>query len=217
MSSRFRPVLLIGGAFFAATGYGLSILNQDTLQKAALRFGNAVLNSDTATLWTFVPNDERSFYGLDQKSFDTYWKSVIKPNLKDFHKFDIYASSSNGLDVITRRDKAKDTTPCFTLKVSGQRGTYFVPYMIACSSVCVAGLNLESTKAPVHARFGQYVNWFDTNKSSLDAVGIFMIRRGPNFPGETIKHMKSHFQDIVAEDEARILIPAILGTSRDNP
>ncbi len=212
-----RQFLLVSGALFAASGYGLSILNQDTLPKAAKRFGAAVLASDTATLWTFVSNDERAFYGLDEKKFDTYWMTIIKPNLGDFHTFDLYASSSNGLDVRAKRDRAKDTSPCFTLKVSGQKGKYYVPYLIACSSICVAGLDLETTKAPIHTRFDRYVQWIDSNKSRLKVSGISMIRRGPKFQGESISHMKAQFQKNAANDEARILIPAILGTEGNKP
>ena len=216
-SASFRPYLLVAGAFLAASGYGVSILNQDTLPKAAKRFGTAVQKSDTATLWTFVTDDERTFYGLDEKKFESYWMTVIKPNLKDFHTFDLYASSANGLDVRTKRDGAKETTPCFTIKVSGQKGKYYVPYMIACSSICVAGLGLDSTKAPIHTRFDQYVQWIDSNKPLLEASGIFMMHRGPKFPGETIRHMRAHFQENAASDEARILIPAALGIGIDRP
>jgi len=212
-----RPYLLVGSAIVASLGYGMSVVSQDSLPKAAKRFGTAVLASDTSTIWTFLSNDERAFYGLDEKKFDTYWMTVIKPKLKDFHQFDLYASSANGIDVRTKRDGSKPTTPCFTLMVSGQKGKYYAPYLIARSSICAAGLDLETTKTPKHTMFDHYVQWIDSNKSLLEASGIYMMRRGPKFPGETLNHMKAHFQENVAHDEARILIPAILGTESNKP
>ena len=183
--------------------YLASVVSEDTLPNAANRFGKAVLANDTATIWKFVPEDERAYYGLDQQKFETYWTTIVRPHLGGMNTFHLYNSPSLGLRVICESVGASDISPRFTLLVTGQKGKYYAPFIIACSCINAAGLDLKSTKVSKNDRFGHYAEWINSNKSQLEALGISVLRRGPKFGGETLKGLEKHFIEIAALDRAR--------------
>ena len=201
---KYRPFILLATTTIVVAGYFVSIVSEDTLPKAADRFGKAILASNTVTLWGFVPEDERAFYGFDQRKFDAYWSKIIQPHLKDLKSYHVFATSATGLLVICEPAKVDETTPKFALLVTGQMGKYYSPYIVGYSSINCAALDLKVKKVSDYRRFSQYASWVKTNKAQLLEIGIPMIRRGPKFPGETLDKMRVHFEEIAASDKAGI-------------
>ena len=198
-----RPLLFMAITTVVVAAYLVSVVSEDTLPNAASRFGKAVLANDTAAIWKFVPEDERTYYGLDQQKFEAYWTTIVKPHLGGINSFHLYNSPSLGLRVICEPVGARDISPRFTMLVTGQKGKYYAPFIIACSCINAAGLDLKSTKVSKNDRFGHYAEWIKSNKSQLDALGISVLRRGPKFGGETLGALKNHFEEIAASDRVR--------------
>ncbi len=199
-----RSLLFMTATTIVVATFLASVVLEDTLPKAANRFGKAVLANDTAALWKFVPEDERAFYGLDQRKFDTYWTSIVRPHLGNINSFHLYNSPSLGLRVICESAGASDVSPRFTLLVTGQQGKYYAPFIIACSCISAADHDLRSTKTSKSNRFNHYAEWIKSNKSHLDTLGISVLRRGPKFGGETLLTLERHFAEVAASDKARI-------------
>jgi len=189
-----RQIILLGTAVIALGGYALRIATTDTLPSAADKLGKALLTSDTDTIWSFVPEDDRSFYKYDKRKFDAFWSEIVAPKVQQFDSYEIVSSSSNGLEVMLRSSRSELKSTRLSWLVSGQLGKYYVPYMVAFSSINAAGVNPKETRTQRYVRLEQYVKWIDENKLRLQELGLARIRRGGAQPnGQTLEQIRAYF------------------------
>lgn len=206
MTAKFRQIMnrqntLLVTALVAVTGYLVWSGNSDTLPKAANRFGKALVASDTDTIWSFVPQEERAFYGYDKAKFTKFWNSAIKPNLKKSDSFMVETAGTNGLFVSLHTYNESEFTPNFGLLVSGQKGKYYVPYLTAYAGLAAATTDMKPGKVAKSLRFEYYLAWLDKNAGLLKDLGISRFRRGPAMQNQTIEQMKNAFKDAIAHEK----------------
>jgi hypothetical protein len=199
-----RELILLTATTILVAGYFGNTLNQDTIDGASDRLAKAVLTSDTAAIWSFVPDDEREFYGLDQEKFAKYWKTVVQPNLENLDSVKLRAAGTNGIEVVLQSSRDKVAKSGFVLLVSGQMGRYYVPYIVATSGLHSAEISINAGPVTKYQRFDGYAKWAQDNKSQFESLGIHKIRRGPMFPGETMDEMSKHFKKVADDDFERI-------------
>ncbi|MEI7986224.1 MAG: hypothetical protein WCI55_11410 [Armatimonadota bacterium] len=198
-----RQLIVVAITSCVVAIYAISLLQKDSLSKASNRFGNAVISSDVATLWSFVPDDERHFYGLDESKFAAYWKEIVQPKIKGVDSYELAASASNGITVIAKSSHQGRYAKSFGMLVSGQRGHYFVPYIVATSSIHSASSELGPGKIKKSDRFQHYAKWIVENHSKLSALGISNMRRGPMYQNESLDEIKQKFLNTASEELAR--------------
>jgi hypothetical protein len=206
MTAKFRQIMnrqntLLVTALVAVTGYMIWSKSTDTLSKAANRFGNALVASDTDTIWTFVPQEERAFYSYDKEKFTKFWNSAIKPNLKKSDSFLVEAAGTNGLFVSLHTYNEKEFAPNFGLLVSGQKGKYYVPYLTAYASLAAATTDMTPGKVAKYVRFEHYLAWMDKNEALFKELGISRFRRGPAMQNQSIQEMRNSFKDAIAHEK----------------
>lgn len=180
-----------------------SVVRQDTLSKSADRLAKAIVQGDTTTIWTFVPEDERKYYSLNQGKFAAYWEKIVQPHLKGVVTYEFSVAGTNGLEVVLKSSEPLNKQKLFSLLVSGQKGQYYVPYIIATSGLHAAAANIALKNLTTFQRFDHYAEWIKGSKQDLISLGFQRIRRGPLFPGETPDEMEHHFREIADEDFAR--------------
>ena len=204
-----RQLILLAVTTATVAGYLANLKQQDTLPKAADRFAKAVISSDVATLWTFVPEDERAYYNLDEEKFSHYWRTIVQPHLKGFDSYEFEIDEANGFDVIAKTTNNPLTQRTFALLVSGQKGDYYVPYIIGKSCIYAAAADISGQNVTQFQRFDHYAKWASDNRSRLLVLGFNKIRRGPMFPGESPDEMSEHFKHIADEKFARAWFPEL--------
>ncbi len=177
-----------------AVGYFVRIQNEDTLSKAANRLGNAILASDTDTIWSFVPEDERRFYHFDKEKFAKFWRTIVQSKIKDIRTFSINPVGSNGLEVVFETQDSAHSFGRAGWLVSGQLGTYYVPYMVAYSSLNAASFDPHELRVDKYVRFEKYIHWIDQNRTTLENLGLGNMRRGRSCPnGQTLSEIRGDF------------------------
>lgn len=201
-----RPILLFSTATLLLAGYFGSLLKEDNIKSASLRLGEAIAKSDTATIWTFVPDEERAYYGFDQKRFEKFWTTIVQPRIKGLNSFRLESAANNGLVVVMGSDDPKSTSQKFSLLVSGQLGKYFCPYIVGYAVVDVANSGYAILPAHRYQEFEHLASWVRTNKSELETVGISKLRRGAIYPSQTLDQVALQFDKIARDDRQRIKV-----------
>ncbi len=201
--NQWRQLIVVAVTICFVASYAILILQKDSLSKASDRFGKALVSSDVATLWSFVPDDERKFYGLDESKFAQYWKEIVQPKLKDVDTYVLEASASNGITVVAKSSHQGKDAKSFGMLVSGQRGHYFVPYIVATSSIHSASNELGPGKIKKSDRFQHYAKWIEENQSKFRSLGISNMRRGPMYQNESLEEIKQKFMETASEELAR--------------
>ena len=201
--NQWRQLVVIAITCCVVAIYAISLLQKDSLSKASNRFGKALISSDTATLWSFVPDDERKFYDLDEGKFAAYWKEIVEPKIKGVETYELAASASNGITVTAKSSHQGKDAKSFGMLVSGQRGHYFVPYIVATSGIHSAASELGTGKIKKSDQFQHYVKWIEENQSRLNALGIRSMRRGPMYQNESLDEIKQKFLNTASEELAR--------------
>lgn len=197
---KHRQIVLMALAAASLGGYAFKSASTDTLPSAATRFGRAVLASDTDTLWSFVPDDERAFYKFDKQKFGQFWKEMIAPKASQFDSFEIGSTGSNGLEVILKSSREELRLSRSSWLISGQLGNYYVPFIVAYSSLNAAGTDPKETRSARYVRFEKYVSWIDENKTRLKELGIGKMRRGPSRQnGQTLDEIRAYFVKGIAK------------------
>lgn len=205
---KLRPVLLVSSAALLLAGYLGSSLREDTIATASHRFGEAMVKSDTATIWTFVPDEERAYYGFDQRRFERFWTTIIEPRIKGLNSFHIESASNNGLVVVLESRDSKATSQKLSLLVSGQLGKYFCPYMVGYAVVGVANSGYAIRPTHKYEAFEHLAAWIRTNKSEFEAIGMTKIRRGPSYPSQTLDEIALQWDKIARHDRQRVKVAA---------
>lgn len=202
---KYRSQILTGLAAILAVGYFIRVQNEDTLPKAANRLGNAILASDTDTIWSFVPEDERAFYHLDKERFAKFWLTLIEPKIKDVRTFSFNPVGSTGLEVVFETPNSEHSFGRAGWLVSGQLGSYYVPYMISYSSLNAASFDPHELRVDKFVRFEKYIRWIDQNRAALENLGLGSMRRGRSCPnGQTLAQIRRDF--VHAETELKMQV-----------
>ena len=207
MRNRQLGLLFIAAIFtgcFVGHGY-----MQDTLPKAADRLAKAVLAADTATIWSFVPEDERRFYDLSEEKFSRYWMEIVQPHLAKLDSYEFDVAGTNGLEVVAMDSKLAVNPRRFTLLVSGQKGKYYVPYIVATAALHSCTTDSAKENVSTFQLFYLYSRWANDTADRAKALGFHKFRRGPMFSGETLKEMSLHFKNIADEDFVRVQLASL--------
>lgn len=199
-----RQISIMAATIIVAATYSWSILAADTLPKAADRLGKAVLTGDTDTIWSFVPSDEQSFYDLDKEKFSIYWKTIVAPKLVGFSDYEFRAAGSNGIEVVAKSGSNAPSEKRFTMLVSGQKGHYYVPYIVGVSAIHSAAIDFSNRNITKLQRCDHYAKWVKDNKNTLEQLGFAKIRRGPIFPSETLSELIQYFEKGAKEERERV-------------
>ncbi len=201
--NHWRQLIVVAITSCVVAIYAISLLQRDSLSKASNRFGTAIISSDVAILWSFVPDDERKFYNLDESKFSRYWREIVQPKLIGVDRYELEASATNGITVIAKSSHRDKGARSFGMLVSGQRGHYFVPYFVATSGIHSASTELGTGKVKKSDQFQHYVRWIEENQSKLNALGISNMRRGPMYQNESLDEIRRKFLDTASEELAR--------------
>ncbi len=162
-------------------GYAANVTTKDTEIQAAHRFGDAFARGDTKTLYSFVPQSEREFYGLDQAKFDRLWQVTGAKSFKSFIASKLSGANSNGLIVRIYDPVMQMPGHRTEWQISGQRGEYFAPFFVANLIFESSIYNPNDMRVKRQAMYARSIDWLDQNRSKLEAAGFNNIRRGGRY------------------------------------
>jgi hypothetical protein len=204
---KYRQPILLALSAICVGGYWFHSYNQETLLGATDNLGQAVLKDDTKTIWSYLPNDERSSYGFDEKKFGKYWNSMIAPALKDFNSCKISLANASGV-MLSFSSSAKGMESAkFDLFVSGQMGNYYVPYMVSYSIFNVAGMRAQQVGGARYVHFQCIRDWIASHRRELEAVGVDHMRRGSGFPAyESFDHVDKSLNQAVVHFKEQVSV-----------
>ncbi|MBS1700758.1 MAG: hypothetical protein JST12_03790 [Armatimonadetes bacterium] len=211
---KHRQTILVSLATVMVAGYWYHQTRQDTIRTAAEKFGRAVLAADTDSLWNFVPQNDRKFYGFDKLRFASFWSQAVAPGFKRFNCYRISTGDSNGLEVefwdSRQRGYVNPNWNRASLLVSGQMGDYYSPYLVTCSISNVSVQDPKEVRTDSYVRFAKMDRWLTSHRTLLENMGITKICRGPAFEkGQTIDQILSDYRRAQVELKKRVAVASL--------
>lgn len=159
--------ILLGGIIW--------FVNQDNLDKASNRLGQAFVRNDPDTVWNFVGAKEKKAYGMERQTYDKFWKEFMDPLIPGKTKVKVEPFEKNLLEVTITSPNEKGG---LRYEVTGRHGEYYTPEFFLRSFMMLAAQDFEA--GDLKTAGGRYhlhlAHWLRNNKARIESCGITGLR-----------------------------------------